>query len=311
MGLESKPKSPIFLLHSPLLAGRYRERLFGACVADPYQPAKAFAPANGPKAIDIIPGNEEGSVGIDPDPVIIDNFYSVVNSSSNTEVRSRFEQLVKAFFNKDQSSQEAKQAATAEWRSMERPLDFFHELIKNKAYQQEIMNEFNKRPGEPLYFVTNMLVLSAAKMDKGAVGGAIAGASATVPAPHTNGTTIMAEVGGEHSSRSGRQTGGQYRHEMIVALGVYEITLQKPKTRILSYFRKRKNTTTMLKAMHIDGNTKVLRDLKMADSLTEPPDRAEFMSQKVGKVQGEKGEERLRKESENSLPFETYYPCKR
>ncbi|KAK8063919.1 hypothetical protein PG996_008571 [Apiospora saccharicola] len=213
--LKSRTKTPIFLLSEPILASDFRDKLMGACVVRPYDPLYAFSSFKGPVPIELQPE-------IDPNPVDIDNYSSVLNQSTSTKVKAAFERIINIFFEKNGDSNEARHAAKAKWWKMVSPHDQMESLIQNPTYEDSVMRLFDRYPNEAhVYFVTNILVLSTLKAERGIGRSTNGGVDAGVPDPYT-GTTV-AQLGAEHGSSYERNISAEFRHEMIVGLGVYPI----------------------------------------------------------------------------------------
>ncbi|KAK6074293.1 hypothetical protein SCUP234_08343 [Seiridium cupressi] len=292
--LESTPRSPIFLTHPPILANEYRDKLIGACIADPYDPTKDYTSIDEPYPIELRPK-------IDPKPVDIDNYYDVLNTSSNKHVKATFERIITAFFERNNETTEAREAASAKWWKMETPQENFRTLMSDKGYYESVFALLDRNSGGPVYLVTNILVLSAPKIDKAKASSRRDGASAAVPDPQTHGTTNIVDVGGEVGRSTEGSTGGQFRHEMIVGLGVYEVYLAKPPatSRLRGIFRRKNLDPTILP---VPVNEQVLRHLRMGRYQAQPYDGAKFMSHSAE----EKGDQP--QGSGNALGFALYFP---
>jgi hypothetical protein len=295
--IKTRPRNPLFLTYPPILASEFRDKLMGACVANPYDPTNDYSSAEGPRAIDV-------RSEIDPRPVEINNYYSLLNTSSNAGVHATFEKIVNAFFETEADSEVARQAAKAKWWKMETPLKHLERLLADDRYRDSVLELLRRNPGEPVYLVTNMLVLSAPQIDRAQASSTHAGLEAGVPDPHTQGTTNIVELGAEGGHSNESATGGQFMHEMIVGLGVYPIYLSKPKPAGLCGLLQRKNPDPIIRAVPISD--RVLRDLRMGHSLARPPDGAQFMSRK--KVADETTDEAVARNSEKSLDFALYFP---
>ncbi|KAF3019281.1 hypothetical protein E8E14_007348 [Neopestalotiopsis sp. 37M] len=293
--LGEKPESPIFLTHPPILASEYRDKLIGACVANPYNPTNAYSSADRPWPKELIPR-------IDPKEVEIDNYRDVLDRSSTSHAKAVFEKIITLFFERDSNTTEAREAASAKWWSMETPQDHFERLMEQSSYRNSVLKLLKKNQGNPVYLVTNILVLSAPKVDKTRRTSRKDGASAAIPDPHTHGATNIVDV----SVGAGRSTegsiGGQFRHEMIVGLGVYEVNVPKPKA--TSWFRRIfKKEDPELTTLAVPINDGVLREVRMGRKLAKAPDGATFMG---GKAEKEMDSEP--QSDDQGLAFKLYFP---
>ncbi|KAK7967267.1 uncharacterized protein PG986_001544 [Apiospora aurea] len=300
--LKSRPRTPIFLISEPILASEYRDKLMGACVVKPYDPLYAYSSFRGPVPLELQPG-------IDPRPVDIENYSSVLNRSSSTKVKATFERIINTFFERDGSSTEARHAATAKWWKMDSPHEQMDGLMEDPAYKDSVLRLLDRNPGEKfVYFVTNILVLSTLKVQRGAGRSTNAGVDVGVPDPHTGNT--VAQLGAEHGASTERSVSAEFRHEMIVGLGA----AGEKKGRgagFRSLFRGRR------KGDEGDGEKmaagrgyrdepiteRILHEIKMGNSMAEPADHAQFMSHK--KVSTESSPNAS---SESVLDFELYFP---
>ncbi|KAI1505236.1 hypothetical protein F5X99DRAFT_368784 [Biscogniauxia marginata] len=286
-----QPRNPLFLTCPPILASEYRDKLMGACVVNPYDPIHAYSSARGQKPIDTLPQ-------IDPIPVEIDNYYNILNASSNAKVKVKFDQIISLFFERDGSSTEAREAASAKWWKMETPHDHFQDLMADSGYRDSVVALLRKNPKEPVYFVTNILALSTLKMDKAFQLSTKSGGHAGVRDPKTGiSTQLDAEVG--HSAD--RSAGGEFLHEMIVGLGVYEIYLTKQESWRWRAALKKRNSDHIIQSVPVPERT--LHDLRMGSSLATPPDGARFLSK------SNPNKDPSTPKSMDSTPaFELYFP---
>lgn len=293
--LVERPENPIFLTNPPILASENRDKLIGACVANPYIPLNAYSSADGTWPRNLVPK-------IDPEEVPIDNYRDVLDRSSNSHVKAVFEKIITAFFERDSNTTEAREAASARWWSMETPDDNFEKLMQHQSYKDSVLKLLKKNQGKPVYLVTNILVLSAPKVDKAKKTSRKDGASAAVPDPHTHGATNIVDVSVGASRSIEGSSGGQFRHEMIVGLGVYQVTIPKPMA--ASWIRrifKRKNPELTTLAVRI--NDGVLREVRMGRELAKAPDGATFMGGKAGKEVDNESQS-----DDQGLPFKLYFP---
>ncbi|KAK8058561.1 hypothetical protein PG994_009009 [Apiospora phragmitis] len=277
--LKSRPKTPIFLISEPILASEYRDKLMGACVVKPYDPLYAYSSFRGPVPLERQPG-------IDPRPVDIENYSSVLNRSASTKVRAAFERIVNAFFEKDGSSTEARHAAKAKWWKMDSPHEQMDGLMEDPAYRDSVMRLLDRNLDvEFVYFVTNILVLSTLKL------------------------------GAEHGASNKRNVSAEFRQEMIVGLGVYPIRrLVEKKSRgagLRNLFKGRS------KGDGVDGDRaiagrgyrdepiteRILHEIRMGNSMAAPANGAQFMSHKKGSAESSPNVS-----SESVLDFELYFP---
>ncbi|KAK7934989.1 hypothetical protein PG985_000484 [Apiospora marii] len=306
--LKSRTKTPIFLLSEPILASDFRDKLMGACIVKPYDPLYAFSSFKGPVPIELQPE-------IDPNPVDIENYSSVLNRSSSTKVKATFERIINTFFEKSGDSTEARHAAKAKWWKMVSPHEQMESLIKHPAYEDAVMRLFDRNPKEKyVYFVTNILVLSTLKVERGTGRFTNAGVDVGVPDPHTG--TAVAQLGAEHGTSNERSVSAEFRHEMIVGLGLYPIRRQAGKKKgrgagLRSLFRGRRRGDEGDGDKAAAGDLyagqpiaeRTLHEIKMGNSMAEPKDYAQFMSHKKGSAESSPNAS-----SESVLDFELYFP---
>jgi hypothetical protein len=213
----------LFLIDPPIPAEEFRESLWGALVRKPYKPTDGFSSYE--------KGNPMAMVAsLKPQISPINNYEEVINRNYNAEVKAKFQHVLQAFWNREQTHDQSRKATQAQYWHMTNPRTQLRRLWDNKGYQKDVLDFIRDEeidPKDGLLFVTSMLTLADMEHKEAAAKSTGGGGGLTIPNPQ-NGSTI-AEIGVSVDTGSQRLVAGTFQGSVIVAIGYHEVTFEKVK----------------------------------------------------------------------------------
>ncbi|PWI76740.1 hypothetical protein PCL_03934 [Purpureocillium lilacinum] len=217
---------PLWLIQPCLDAGEYRDKLIGSVVKYPELPTERRIPyRSGKQPRELVPD-------LDPKPLTVHNVNFWKRNIKDGAVRASVSDLIDVFVDRARADASARTATVARMWHMDSPGEKFKELLRDKAYFEELFDLLRDNHGQG-YFVTDVVTLANLEV-AGAEGSTRgAGAHASLPVPLDGGLAagmlLTSVVGGGASARVTREGGfsGAYEGETVVFLGYRQVLLEK------------------------------------------------------------------------------------
>ncbi|KAH7113529.1 hypothetical protein EDB81DRAFT_670055 [Dactylonectria macrodidyma] len=208
------PTKPLFLVHPPLDAAEYRDNLMGSVVKYPDMPTETYVPYK----IEKLPKNI--ILQLNP-PTQVRNIKFWAHRIKDAKVLSSVNEVLERFH----GSSNAAVAATALLWHMDLPGQKFKELLKNKAYLEQVVDLLRNSKNHEGYFVTDIVTLVNYEVAIESRNSETNSVTEKVFLNPPLGVEIGASI--QHQVSSKYWYSGCYEGETIVFLGYHCIKLKK------------------------------------------------------------------------------------
>lgn len=209
-------KKPLWLIQPRLDAAVYRDLLIGSVVKYPDLPTESRVPFHGKPARELV-------ADLDPVPVQVRNVKFWTRNIKDASISATVNDLLEGFMERAKEESSEKVATVARVWHMDSPGERFKELLKNRAYFEELFEllKSNRYQG---YFITDIVTLMNLEIrdEEGTSKGVGAGAKVVEPNTGLN-------IGGSARIQAQREKGysASYESETIVFIGYRQIRLEK------------------------------------------------------------------------------------
>ncbi|KAK5995897.1 hypothetical protein PT974_04315 [Cladobotryum mycophilum] len=210
---------PLWLVQPRLDAGEYRDKLIGSVVKYPDLPTERHIPyritTKHPR--EIVPD-------LDPKPIQVRNVKFWTRRIKDASVSASLNEILEAFVERAKEDTSENMATVARIWHMDSPGEKFKELLKNKAYFEELF-ELLRSNHDQGYFVTDIVSLTNMEVSDSTGRSKGVGASAKVPVD----PSFAIDVGAGAKFQVVREKGfsAYYEEETIVFLGYRLVRLEK------------------------------------------------------------------------------------
>ncbi|KHO00552.1 uncharacterized protein MAM_01330 [Metarhizium album ARSEF 1941] len=211
-------KKPLWLVSPRLGAAEYREKLMGSVVKYPDLPTERRIPYRSPK----LP--KEIVADLDPKPVQVYNVRFWEKNIHDASLKTTVQDIINAFVARAKEMSNDNLATIARVWHMDSPGEKFKDLLRNKAYFDELLELLQSNHGVG-YFVTDIVTL--VNLEETRTHGTSSAAGASVRVPVDPGTGIKVGAGAKFGVVREKGHSASYEGESIVFMGYRKIELEK------------------------------------------------------------------------------------